>query len=145
MDLTLDKGDAKNVTDVAKAKAAPPDASARLHEESNQIGMTGFFGGAARIGLTTVDGVVHIIPGIGHAIAYDYHHPMEAVKTLVGSAVIASALKTALPEAGPVGKTASVLMTAWFLAPHFPELNRDVLICIALATSMLSIPPSSLS
>ena len=33
----------------------------------------------------------------------------------------------------------NLAMTAWFLAPHFPELNRDVLICIALAHDILEV------
>ncbi|HEY9719962.1 MAG TPA: protease pro-enzyme activation domain-containing protein, partial [Trichormus sp.] len=99
---------------------APADAAQRLSQETNQIGMTGFFGGAARVALTTGDGIFHIPFGLGNAIAYDLEHPMEIVKAFGGSAAIAATLKTVLPEAGPVGKIAGLAMGAWFLASAAP-------------------------
>ena len=113
--MTSVHGDGQIAALAKPETSAVPDSSAKLSAESNQLGMTGFVGGAERIAITTGDGLLHSFSGIGHALAYDYHHPINAVKTLAGSVVLAAALKAALPEAGPVGKTASVLMTAWFL------------------------------
>lgn len=110
--------------DVSASERAPApqvaDASARLNQESNQIGMTGFAGGAARIALTTADGICHTPEGIKNALAYEVEHPLHALETVASSAAFAAALKVALPEAGPVGKIAGLAMGAWFVSSAAP-------------------------
>ncbi|RTL34489.1 MAG: hypothetical protein EKK48_31395 [Candidatus Melainabacteria bacterium] len=96
------------------------DASARLNQESNQIGMTGFAGGAARIAITTADGIYHTPEGLKNAVAYEVEHPLHALETVASSAAFAAALKVALPEAGPVGKIAGLAMGAWFVGSAAP-------------------------
>lgn len=113
------QGDSQ-VGSTAAGLNAPTDASAHLGQETNQIGMNGFFGGAARLALTTGDGILHIPEGLYDAAAYDLQHPMEIVKTVGGSAAIAATLKTVLPEAGPVGAIAGTAMGIWFLVSSAP-------------------------
>lgn len=97
------------------------DASAKLNQEVNQIGMNGFTGGVARIALTTADGIYHAPAGIQHALSYQISHPMEALETVASSAAFAAALKIALPEAGPVGKIAGLALGAYFVGTAAPE------------------------
>ncbi len=97
-----------------------PDASAKLNQEANQIGMNGFTGGVARIALTTADGIYHAPEGIHHALSYQIAHPVEALETVASSAAFAAALKIALPEAGPVGKIAGLALGAYFVGTAAP-------------------------
>ncbi len=105
---------------VAHVTNVVPEASAKLSQEVNQIGMNGFGGGVARVALTTADGIAHIPKGLEHAISYNLEHPMQLVETVAGSAAFAAALKFALPEAGPVGKIAGLAMGAWFIGSAAP-------------------------
>jgi kumamolisin len=119
--------DFSDVSDT-RVKNAASDVSAKLQQDTNQIGMNGFVGGAARIALTTADGIYHTPDGFRNAIAYQFDHPMQALETVAGSAVFAAALKVALPEAGPVGKIAGLAMGAWFVgsaAPGFYDAYKS--------------------
>jgi len=102
------------------AVAAQGDAAAKLSHESNQIGMTGFVGGVERVALTTLDGAAHIPKGLVDAAVYDYHHPSQIAKAVLGSAAIAAVMKTVLPEAGPVGQFAGAAMGIWFAVGSAP-------------------------
>jgi kumamolisin len=95
------------------------DASALLSREAN-LNMDGPVGGLQRVAVTTFDGIAQTPRGIYNAAAYDLQHPLEIVKTVAGSAVMAAALKVVLPEAGPVGKVAGLAMGAWFIAGTAP-------------------------
>jgi hypothetical protein len=97
------------------AKPAAPDASHKLAAESNQIGMTGFWGGADRLVHTTIGGIAASPKGLYHELLSIEKDPDQIIQAAVGSAVIGSALKVILPEGGPVGKIASVLMAGWFI------------------------------
>ncbi len=112
-----EKGDGQIAGAVSNGKV---DASTKLAHESNQIGMTGFVGAAERVALTTLDGVGHLPDGFSNAVAYDWHHPSEIAKTVLGSAAIAGGLRLILPEAGPVGKLAATAMGIWFVAGSAP-------------------------
>jgi kumamolisin len=103
------------------------DISAALHSDL-KVGLSGPLGGAARIAATTLDGIVHTPEGLWDAAKYEVNHPLEALKTVAGSAALAAALKVVLPEAGPVGKIAGLAMGAWFVAgaaPRFLNAYKD--------------------
>ena len=103
------------------------DVSAALHSDI-KVGLSGPLGGAARIAATTLDGVIHTPEGLLDAAKYELNHPLEALKTVAGSAALAAALKVVLPEAGPVGKIAGLAMGAWFVAgaaPRFLHAYED--------------------
>jgi kumamolisin len=106
------------------AKTAVPDASHKLSAETNQIGMTGVLGPAERLALTTAAGFKDIPKGLYHAALNIEKDPRQIIESVVGSAVIGSALKTILPEAGPVGKVASVLMATWFIGESLPGFGH---------------------
>jgi kumamolisin len=97
-----------------------PNASRTVSHEVNQIGMNGFVGGAARVAITTIDGAVHLPYGLYDAGKYELQHPVQMLETVAGSAAFATALKFALPEAGPVGKIAGIAMGAWFVGTSAP-------------------------
>jgi kumamolisin len=105
---------------VAHVTNVVPDASPKLSQEANQIGMNGLGGGVARVVLTTADGVAHLPQGFSHAVSYELHHPLQMLETVAGSAAFATALKVALPEAGPVGKIAGLAMGALFIGSAAP-------------------------
>lgn len=116
---SLENNDGKN-NDASKGALNLPDASTKLNQEVNQIGMTGISGGTARILFTTGDGLSHLPQGLANAASYQLEHPLEALETVAGSAAVAAALKIALPEAGPVGKIAGLAMGAWFVGSAAP-------------------------
>lgn len=97
-----------------------PDARSLLSQEAAEVGMKGPLGTVERLAVTTIDGVVQTPRGIGNAIKHDFEHPWEVAETVAGSAAIAATLKFILPEAGPVGKAAGMVMGAWFLAGAAP-------------------------
>jgi kumamolisin len=101
--------------DAAKPAVSDSDASHKLSAESNQIGMTGVWGVAERLAHTTVGGLVDMPKGLYHEALNIQKNPDQLIQAVVGSAAIGSALKVILPDAGPVGKVASVIMATWFV------------------------------
>ncbi|HEY9759211.1 MAG TPA: S53 family peptidase [Oculatellaceae cyanobacterium] len=112
--------DAKVSPDSKSASALSGKGSAESAGAANKIGMTGFLGGVERVGITTVSGAVQTVPGLWHEVQREWEHPMEFVKTVATTAAIGSALRIALPEMGPVGKTANIAMTLLFLGESMP-------------------------
>jgi hypothetical protein len=104
-----------NLKSLDTTKLAVLDASHKLSAESNQIGMTGLWGGAERLMYTTVGGFASTPKGLYHELLNVEQEPGQLIHAAVGSAAIGSLLKVALPEAGPVGKVASALMAGWFV------------------------------
>lgn len=104
------------------------DTRTLLSQEAAELGMHGTFGKVGRIAITTAEGIKQTPSGVYNAVKHNFEHPIEIVKVVGGSAAIAAGLKIILPEAGPVGKVAGLVMGAWFVAgaaPAFGDAYRS--------------------
>lgn len=68
---------------------------------------------AARYGLLAWKGVCDTPAGIKNAIVEDINHPLQTVGMVAGAAAVGAVMKTLLPRAGTVGKTAGLIVGAY--------------------------------
>lgn len=91
-----------------------------LSRESNELHIQGYLGAGQRVAITTAEGVLNTPRGALNAVDHYIHNPIDIVKTVGGSALLAATLKTVLPEAGPVGKITGGVLGALFIADTAP-------------------------
>lgn len=100
--------------------STPPNTDGRtvLGQQAFQPASTDEAAPSSKLGRyadVTAEGLMNLPAGIGHAIYQDATHLGDTAEMLGSSAVLGAALKTVLPEGGPVGLVAGAAIGGYFL------------------------------